>query len=264
MSARPPALLLALGLFTTVPVPAADLDRTAAARALRALPWLGLLLGAVAGAVAAGVAAREGAGTGSLLAAASGLAVLALLTGGMHLDGLADTADGLASRRPAQGALAIMKRSDVGPMGVATLVLVLLLDAGALAAPAVATRPWGLPAALAVGAMTGRLLALAGTTPGVPPAHPGGFAGLVAGVTPVRVVVLSGLAVAAVALGCGALTAGVTGLVAFGLGVVVACLVGWVWRRHLIGRLGGLTGDCWGSLIELGQLACWLTIALTL
>lgn len=262
MSGQRPALLLALGLFTTLPAPAADLDRAAAARAMRAMPWVGLLVGAVAGAVAAAASALGG---GSLLAAASGVAVLALLTGGMHLDGLADTADGLASRRPAETALAIMKRSDVGPMGVAALVLVLLSDAAALGSPSLAGRgPLALPAALAVGAMTGRLLALAGTTPDVPPAHTGGFAGLVAGVTPARVVTISGLAVAGVALGCGWLTAGATGLVAFGLGVAVSCVVGWTWRRHLVRRLGGLTGDCWGSLVELGQLACWLVIALAL
>jgi len=57
------------------------------------------------------------------------LATLAAVTGAMHLDGLADTADGIGSRRPAEEALTIMKRSDIGPMGVAALVLVLLTDA---------------------------------------------------------------------------------------------------------------------------------------
>ena len=69
MSGQRPALLLALGLFTTLPAPAADLDRAAAARAMRAMPWVGLLVGAVAGAVAAAASALGG---GSLLAAATG------------------------------------------------------------------------------------------------------------------------------------------------------------------------------------------------
>ena len=65
---------------------------------------------------------------------ASGLAVgsLALLTRGLHLDGLADLADGLASGKPAPAALDIMRRSDIGPLGVVTLVLTLLLQVAAL------------------------------------------------------------------------------------------------------------------------------------
>jgi adenosylcobinamide-GDP ribazoletransferase len=50
----------------------------------------------------------------------------------MHLDGLADTADGLGSGRRGEAALQIMKKSDIGPFGVATLVLVLLLQVAAL------------------------------------------------------------------------------------------------------------------------------------
>ncbi|NEC49139.1 adenosylcobinamide-GDP ribazoletransferase, partial [Actinospica acidiphila] len=57
----------------------------------------------------------------------------AALTRGLHLDGLADTADGLGSGRPAEDALRIMKQSDVGPFGVLTLVLVLLVQVAALA-----------------------------------------------------------------------------------------------------------------------------------
>ena len=48
------------------------------------------------------------------------------MTRGLHLDGLADTADGLGSAKPAADALRIMKASDIGPFGVVTLVLALL------------------------------------------------------------------------------------------------------------------------------------------
>ncbi|GAA3105764.1 hypothetical protein GCM10020254_59560 [Streptomyces goshikiensis] len=61
------------------------------------------------------------------------VAVPAALTRGLHLDGLADTADGLGSAKPAEDALRIMKQSDIGPFGVVTLLLVLLIQAAALA-----------------------------------------------------------------------------------------------------------------------------------
>jgi cobalamin synthase len=56
----------------------------------------------------------------------------ALLTRGLHLDGLADLADGLGSGRPAGDALSIMKRSDIGPFGVVGVVLALYLTGTAL------------------------------------------------------------------------------------------------------------------------------------
>ena len=62
------------------------------------------------------------------------LAALALLTRGLHLDGLADTADGLGPLRGRERALQVMHQSDVGPFGVATLVLTLLLQIACLAA----------------------------------------------------------------------------------------------------------------------------------
>ena len=115
------ALLAAVGLFTVIPVRPFDVDRRAASRAMAALPVLGLLLGLAAGAVAG----LLGWLTSPLLGAVVGLALLAWLTGALHLDGVADTADGLGSRKPADEALAIMRRSDIGPMGVVVLVFVL-------------------------------------------------------------------------------------------------------------------------------------------
>lgn len=262
MSGRPHPLHAAISLFTVIPVPPVALDRSAARSAIWALPWVGGLVGLVAALVAGGAQALGG---GPLLAALLGLGVLALSTGGLHLDGLADTADGLASRRPAVEALAIMKRSDIGPMGVASLVFVLGVDAAALASPRVAAAgPLALAAALVAGPMIGRLLAVAGTTPGHPPAHAGGFAALFAGVSSPRAVAVDAVAVLAVCVGLGAVARGGPGALAFGLAATAAWLVGWGWRRHLVRRLGGLTGDTWGSLIELGQLIAWVVLAVTL
>ncbi|PZP80206.1 MAG: adenosylcobinamide-GDP ribazoletransferase, partial [Stenotrophomonas maltophilia] len=131
-SARGPlgGLAAATSLFTILPAPMiADVDRRVATRAIRAFPWLGLCLGVVGGLIAGGVLAM---GAGSWLAAILALVWLTGATGGFHLDGVADTADGLGSRRDPARALEIMKQSDIGPMGVIALVLTLLVDLGAL------------------------------------------------------------------------------------------------------------------------------------
>lgn len=255
---RPHALHLATSLFTIVPVPPTELSRDDARRALLAFPWLGALLGAGAGLVAWGV---QAAGGGALLAAFGSLALLALATGGMHLDGLADTADALASRRGPEEAVAIMKRHDIGPMGVGTLVMVQLVAAAALASPRLAAHDGALAAALVIGPAIGRLLALAGTTDAYPPAHAAGFAALMAGLTSRRRVAVSAAAAIAFAAALGGACAGGRGVLVFAGASLLAWAFGAAWRRHLVRRLGGLNGDCWGSLVELGQLVVWVVCA---
>lgn len=253
------ALHAGISLFTWIPVPPVEIDRDTARDAIAAFPWIGLLAGLPAALVAGLV---QGLGGGALLAAASGLGVLAFVTGAMHLDGVADTADGLGSRKPADEALALMKKSDIGPMGVATLVFVLLLDVAALASPGL--TGWGLPVVLALMPAVGRVAALAATGPWAACARPGGFGSLFSGVTSLRTVVLDAAAVLALALLAGALLADFTGVIALGLGALLAWGVGYGWQRHLERRLGGLTGDTFGSLIEVAQTVFVVVVALAL
>jgi len=97
---------VALSLFTVIPVGGGpDLDEGVAARAVYWLPAVGLLLGVGAAGAMVLVQGNGASPYRQLLGAAVALALLGLLTGGLHLDGLADTADGLGSRRPAAGAL---------------------------------------------------------------------------------------------------------------------------------------------------------------
>ncbi|WP_344266402.1 adenosylcobinamide-GDP ribazoletransferase, partial [Streptomyces sodiiphilus] len=119
----------AFGTLTVLPVRVTRWDRGAARS--------GMLWAPAAGLVAGGCAALAGSlltvlGGGPLLAAVASVAVPAVLTRGLHLDGLADVADGLGSGRPAAGALRVMKASDIGPFGVVTLLLVLLAQVAAL------------------------------------------------------------------------------------------------------------------------------------
>ena len=126
-------LRLSVTLLTVIPLrdPVTEPSRATAAAAMAWAPAVGLLLGVIAAAVL--VVADHPLGAGPLTAAALAVAALALLTRGLHLDGLADLADGLGSGKPAPVALDIMRRSDIGPFGIVTLVLTLLIQVAALA-----------------------------------------------------------------------------------------------------------------------------------
>lgn len=255
-----PAWRAALSLFTVIPARApAELDADALARAMFWLPVVGLLMGLIA---AGGLAIGAAGGLSvlrQLLGAAVAVALLAALTGGLHLDGLADTADGLGSRRPAAGALAIMRRPDIGPLGVVTLVLVLLLQVTALAA---VPRGWPAVAALVLAAVTGRVAAVLAT--GVPAARPGGLGALVAGRTGRAGRVATGLvllaAVVPAGLALGGAAAALRGLAAALAGLLAGGLVSRAARR----RLGGMTGDVFGAIIELSGAIVLLVLALSL
>jgi len=135
-------LRIALRLLTRLPVPEPppeDDGQDSVARSLAWYPLVGLILGALLWGLAAMLAAGAAP---SLLSAALLLAAWVALTGALHLDGLADTADawlgGLGDR---ERTLAIMKDPCAGPAGVVAVVLVLLLKFAALAALATAPQP---------------------------------------------------------------------------------------------------------------------------
>jgi adenosylcobinamide-GDP ribazoletransferase len=211
-------------------------------------PAVGLALGGAAAGVL-WLADREGH-TGSLLAAVLAIATLAALTGGLHLDGLADLADGLGSRRPAAGALEIMKKSDIGPFGVAALVLTLLVQIAALARAESAGR--GLIAVVAA-AVTARLAMAGACRRGVPAARGSGLGALVAG--SVHPAVLAPLVVAAVG---GAAALGPRYAIAVGVGLAASAGL----TALAVRRLGGITGDVLGAVAETTTAVCLLVTAI--
>ncbi|MEU8120297.1 adenosylcobinamide-GDP ribazoletransferase, partial [Spirillospora sp. NPDC049024] len=195
-------LRLAVTLLTVVPLRTGRVDRDAARSAMLLAPAAGLVPG---GAAALVLLAGEALGLSRLLAAALAVAATAAATRALHLDGLADLADGLGSGRPAAEALAVMKRSDIGPFGVVTLLLALLVQAAALASapdPAVAAL---------VAAVTGRLALPWACRTGVPSARPGGLGALVAGTVPARAAFAATAVVLAAAAAAGAAAGGLGG-----------------------------------------------------
>jgi adenosylcobinamide-GDP ribazoletransferase len=233
-------LRLAVTLLTVLPVPgAAEVESADVAMAWA--PAVGLLLGGLAACVL-----LIGHFAGELTGAALAVAALALLTRGLHLDGLADLADGLGSGKPADGALEVMRRSDIGPMGVVTLALVLLIQVAALAHAGGPGR--GTIAAIAA-VVTGRLAMTWACRRGVPAARPGGLGAMVAGtVRPVVPLVQTAavLGAAAVIAEFGWAGASWTLPLAIAAGLAAAFAL----ERHAVRRLGGITGDVLGALAE--------------
>jgi adenosylcobinamide-GDP ribazoletransferase len=236
------SLALAFGLLTALPVPGLPaVDRRSAGAAILLAPVT--VLPVLAG-LAAGHAAAA-AGLPPLVAAGLVVAAAALLTRAMHLDGLADTADGLSAGHDAARSLRAMKSSDIGPSGVAALVLALLLQVASLAA--LIGSPGGATLAALAWLASRQFLAWACRW-SVPAAQPEGLGALVAGAVGRAALVGSTalLAVAALAVGAVPGTPWWAGAVVAVSGLATA---GWLLRRCR-SRLGGITGDVLGACVE--------------
>jgi adenosylcobinamide-GDP ribazoletransferase len=250
---RAGGLRLAVSLLTVVPVRCERVDRDTARQAMTLAPAAGLVVGLPA---ALTLQVAGWLGFGPLLAAALAVAAMAALTRGLHLDGLADLADGLGSGRPPAEALEIMKKSDIGPFGVVTLLLTLVIQVAALAQ---APHP---AVAVAVAVVTGRLAVTWACRTSVPAARPDGLGALVAGTVRRRDAIIVTVATATAAALAGlvwGVAAAVTAAVAVLVGVVLSAAL----LRHAVRRLGGVTGDVLGALVEVAVTAALLVTAVS-
>ena len=254
------SLRLSLGLLTVIPVgDVGEVDRRVARGAMLWAPAIGVLLGAIGALILVAVHALVPTSLGSVLASVLAIGGLAYLTRALHLDGLADTADALGSGKAAPEALVIARRGDVGPFGVVTLVLVLLIQAAALA---VLTDTGVGVIALIVATATGRLAAMLACSRGIPAARPEGLGALVAGTVP-RTAAIAWLIVALLgAFGAGAWLMPSTPW-ALPLSVAIGATASVALLARAIRRLGGITGDVLGAAVETAMTSALLTAALT-
>jgi len=182
------------------------------------------------------------------LGAPLGVAALALLTGGLHLDGLADTWDGLARRSSREERLRAMKDPYLGASGVTVLLLVLLLKVEALSG----LHPSRLPLALALAASTARWSCL--FPMGLfPSARPEGLGyrfhrGLTWGA--VLFATLTAVFLVFLVASRAGMTPGQGGML---LAVSFLTAMGMALLAHR--AFGGLTGDVHGAVLEMAETA---------
>ena len=237
-------LVLAVRFLTIVPVPGRELIGAGSlGRAAWWFPPVGLALGACL------VAADRlfASVFPPLLSSILLVSLWKILTGGIHLDGLADVLDGLAGR-DAEQRLTIMRDRRIGVFGAAGLVICILIAFAALDALPAGRRPAVLLLAPAVGRL-GPLL-IGPLFPAATPGH-GSGASFLEGLSPrAAPVSIAGLWILA------ALLFGPWGGLLLSLALASVLL----WAVFLASRFGGLTGDVLGSSVELGELATLVTV----
>lgn len=237
-----PDLLSAAALLTRLPLP--DHVPTGQASAW-AWPLIGALLGGLA-ALVASLGLVIGLTPG--VTAAMILASLALFTGGLHEDGLADTADGLFGGWTRERRLEIMKDSRIGSYGVLALLLVTLARWSALTTILVADHHW--IALIATGALSRAPMALIMAL--LPNARGAGLSHATG--TPPLATAAAG---AGIALILALFLAGPTAFVMLALTATVSLALALSAHR----RIGGQTGDILGASQQLSEAACLAALA---
>ncbi len=240
-------IALATQFLTRLPVSAPIWSAARMARSPRWYP----LVGAAVGALSAVAFVVVDTLLGPPLAALAAVATALIVTGCLHLDGLADLCDGLGGGRTRDHALAIMRDSRIGTYGVVAIGLVVAAQTLALArtplefaAPALVGAHAASRASMVLAMATSRYVRAEGAAGSV---AGGAGRGGVALALVLGVAALLPLA----AFSPGAALAGVAGL------AIAHVLI----RRRYEARLGGYTGDCLGAVQQTGELGFYLGVA---
>jgi adenosylcobinamide-GDP ribazoletransferase len=235
-------LVNAARYLTIVPIPGPWTSREGPGAAAAWFPIVGLGIGVLLAVVDRVTTAWFAPFLGALLT----VIAWKLVTGGLHLDGLADCFDGLVGRDPAHR-LAIMHDSRIGAFGAIGLVLFLLLELAAVSGIDAHARG----AALLLAPVVGRAMSpiVARVFPSGGAGHGASFRAELGGAAP--------FVAAAIALVVAVLAMGARGVLALALAAGLSL----AFAAFMARRLGGVTGDVHGAVVELGEVVVLLTAA---
>lgn len=261
------AMVLSLQYFTRLSLPGrlldwAGFDESLQRASLAHFPGAGWVVGGAGSACyAAIVLLLPSSDFAHLAAAVASTVATVLLTGALHEDGLADTADGLAAGREPRRVLEVMKDSRLGPSGALALAVALLARIFLLSCIGVVAGLAGALAALLGGHVVSRGLSL-GVVATLPHL---GHAATSKSLPVARQVGRDSLSIAAIwCIGALVLVAWVASP-AVGVVALASAVIALTWMRFMLARrLAGFTGDCLGATQQLCEIAFYLGIAIAI
>ena len=212
-------------------------------------PAVGAVIGIISAAVVGAVNLLEL----PLMTGAVGFATLIILTGGIHCDGLMDSADGLFSGREREKILAIMKDSRAGSFGVVAMILVAVIEVSTLAELA-RLSTWQLCAAIYSAPIIGRLMMVV-TIGAFPYARESGMGKAFAQFTTRRTIIFAALEAIILLLPLKSLNATAA--------IMIALIVTWRFGTFAVNKIGGVTGDIYGAVTTLAEMFALMTFLVT-
>lgn len=240
--------LLALGFFSRIPVPSKPDFKPADMAGISAwFPLVGWIISICMGLVYLAAYQLLPHDVSIVCMLAAGI----WLTGALHEDGLADTADGLGGGLDKERALTIMQDSRIGSYGVLALAIMLLLKFTTLSAMSANVMLWAVVAGHSLSRLAGVVLMQT-----LPYVRPQGKGGNMTQPLTKRALAFAALTGLLPLLGAGWFMH----VIYLPLVLILVLLIGWWFRAMLQRRLGGYTGDCVGAMQQMTEITFYMGV----